>query len=135
MLIGELSRKSGFSRDTIRFYEKLGLIEVTEECRRQNSYKEYPVGILKRLLAIKKIKDYGFTLEETRNMFILFEEGVLEPQRGKKYVQRKITRIDKKIEELQMVKKRLLEVAEESRDDCAIHKILVEMTGNQISES
>jgi len=126
MLIGELSRKSGFSRDTIRFYEKLGLIAITEDSRRENSYKEYPDGILKRLLAIKKIKGYGFTLEETRNMFILFEEGVLEPQRGKKYVQRKITRIDKKIEELQMVKKRLLEVAEEDRGDCAIHKILLE---------
>jgi MerR family copper efflux transcriptional regulator len=126
MLIGELSRKSGFTRDTIRFYEKLGLIVITEDSRRENSYKEYPDGILKRLLAIKKIKDYGFTLEETRNMFILFEEGVLEPQRGKKYVQRKITRIDKKIEELQLVKKRLQEVAEEGRGDCALHKILVE---------
>jgi len=135
MLIGELSRKSGFTRDTIRFYEKLGLIEVTEESRRENSYKEYPDGILKRLLAIKKIKDYGFTLEETRNMFILFEEGVLEPQRGKKYLQRKITRIDKKIEELLMVKKRLLEVTEEDRGDCALHKILVEMTGKQNSIS
>jgi DNA-binding transcriptional MerR regulator len=135
MLIGELSRKSGFTRDTIRFYEKLGLIEITEDSRRENSYKEYPDGILKRLLAIKRIKDYGFTLEETRNMFILFEEGVLEPQRGKRYVQRKITRIDKKIEELQTVKKRLLEIAEEDRGNCALHKILVEMTGKQISES
>jgi len=126
MLIGELSRKSGFSRDTIRFYEKLRLIEVTEDSRRENSYKEYPDGILKRLLAIKKIKDYGFTLEETRNMFILFEEGVLEPQRGKKYVQRKIARIDKKIEELQMVKTKLLELTESDKGNCAIHKILVE---------
>lgn len=135
MLIGELSLKSGFSRDTIRFYEKTGLIELNEDCRRTNSYKEYPEVILKRLLAIKKIKGFGFTLEETRNMFILFEEGVLEPQRGKRYLQRKIIRIDKKIEELLLVKKRLEEVTENSLDDCAIHKILTEMTGTRISNS
>jgi len=131
MLIGELSNKSGFTRDTIRFYEKTGLIELKEDCRRDNSYKEYPDEILRRLLAIKKIKDFGFTLEETRNLFILFEEGVLEPQRGKRYLQRKINLIDKKIEELLLMKKRLQELTEEKTGDCAIQNILTEMAGTR----
>ena len=129
MLIGELSNKSGFTRDTIRFYEKTGLIQLKEDCRRDNSYKEYSDEILRRLLAIKKIKDFGFTLEETRNIFILFEEGVLEPQRGRRYVQRKINLIDKKIDELLLMKKRLQQLTEGKMGDCAIHDILTEMTG------
>jgi DNA-binding transcriptional MerR regulator len=124
MLIGELSRKSGFSRDTIRFYEKTGLIELKEDCRRDNSYKEYPEAILQRLLAIRKIKDFGFTLEEMRGLFILFEQGVLEHQRGKSYVRRKIARIDQKIEELQLIRKRLQQIVEEEGGDCRINKIL-----------
>lgn len=124
MLIGELSKRSGFSRDTIRFYEKMGLIELQETARLTNSYKNYPEEVLRRLVAIRKIKDYGFTLEEMRGLFILFEEGVLEPQRGKRYIQRKIQRIDEKIEELYQMRARLQEIVEGEKGGCEIEKIL-----------
>ncbi|WP_374759669.1 MerR family DNA-binding transcriptional regulator [Dyadobacter chenhuakuii] len=41
MLIGELSKQTDLSRDTIRFYEKQGLIAVGRKERRFNNYKEY----------------------------------------------------------------------------------------------
>ena len=62
MLIGELSKQSGLSRDTIRFYEKQRLIEVGLKERRFNIYKEYSQDTLQRLLHIKRIKGFGFTL-------------------------------------------------------------------------
>src|SRR3546814_17661555 len=49
MLIGELSEKTGFSRDTIRFFEKQGLIQLDRKQRRDNNYKEYPEEVLNRL--------------------------------------------------------------------------------------
>src|SRR5947199_9509071 len=116
MLIGELSKKSGFSKDTIRFYEKKGLIEVNGKCRMENNYKNYSDAILKRLLAIKKIKEFGFTLEETKGMMILFEEGVLEAKRGMRYVQRKINLIDRKIEELKVMKSKLQQITDSETD-------------------
>lgn len=127
MLIGELSQKSGFSKDTIRFYEKAGLIEMNGRHRRENNYKDYSEAILKRLLAIKKIKGYGFTLEETKNMLILFEEGVLEPNRGKKYLAKKVSLINKKIEELQSIKQKLQDLLNTDEENCALKKILLEM--------
>lgn len=129
MQIGELSKKSGFSRDTIRFYEKMGLIKIDDKARNFNQYKNYPETILKRLLTIRKIKDYGFTLQETLGMLILFEEGVLERERGKKFVQIKINIIDNKIDELVAVKNRLLEIINDRSADgeCVIAKILNEM--------
>ena len=127
MLISELSRKSGFSKDTIRFYEKTGLIELNGNHRRENNYKDYPEAVLKRLLAIKKIKDYGFTLEETKYMMILFEEGVLEPERGKKYLEKKISLIDKKMEELKSIKQRLQDLLNTDKENCVLHKILMEL--------
>jgi DNA-binding transcriptional MerR regulator len=127
MLIGELSKKSGFSRDTIRFYEKKGLIQVNSNCRMENNYKNYSDTILKRLLAIRKIKEFGFTLEETKGMIILFEEGVLEHKRGMRYVQRKITLLDRKIEELKAIKAKLEQINEKENEPCPLNEILMEI--------
>lgn len=127
MLIGELAKKSGFSRDTIRFYEKIGLIVMNGKERMENNYKNYSDAVLKRLQAIKKIKEFGFTLEETKGMIILFEEGVLEPKRGMRFVQRKISLIDKKIAELQNVKGRLEQITAGEGKPCPLDKILKEI--------
>jgi len=64
MLIGQLSEACGLSRDTIRFYEKQGLISVGRKERRFNNYKEYTEQTLKILLSIKRLKGFGFTLNE-----------------------------------------------------------------------
>ena len=69
MLIGELSKKTGLSRDTIRFYEKRGLIEVPRKLRRENNYKEYPDSVLNNLLLIIQVKELGFTLNEIDSFF------------------------------------------------------------------
>ena len=127
MRIGQLSKLSGFTRDTIRFYEKKGLIRLVDAGRDRYQFKDYPESVLKRLLAIRQIKDYGFTLQETLAMLILFEEGVLEPERGIRYVRRKIDRIDRKIEELTTIKHRLQEVVDGSYNgNCPIDKALNE---------
>jgi len=128
MQIGELSKKSGFSRDTIRFYEKIGLIKLEDEWRDRYQFKDYSERVLRRLEAIRKMKEYGFTLQETRGLFILFEEGVLEHGRGKKYVERKIQRIDQQINELIAVKAKLQEIVNSSSDeDCPIGQVLHSM--------
>ncbi|MEO5591660.1 MAG: MerR family transcriptional regulator [Chitinophagaceae bacterium] len=137
MLIGELSKKTGFSRDTIRYYEKLGLIRETARAGQYNNYKNYTEPVLKKLLAIRKIKDYGFTLKETQNMLVLFEEGVLEHERGNRYIKRKIALINNKIKELEMIKNRLEEIVDPQAlpGNCALSKILNEMATNEITIS
>ena len=64
MLIGELSKRTGFSHDTIRFYEKKGLIETNKKDRRGNNYKEYTETVYNKLVLIKTVKELGFTLNE-----------------------------------------------------------------------
>ena len=48
----------------IRFYEKQGLININRKERRQNNYKEYSEEIFQKLLTIKRLKSFGFTLNE-----------------------------------------------------------------------
>lgn len=104
MLIGELSTKTGLSRDTIRFYEKQGLIAVGKKERRYNNYKEYSDLTLTRLLLIKHIKGFGFTLNETSELLDMIETKTASCSNVSKRVTEKIAIIDKKIQELVEIK-------------------------------
>lgn len=108
MLIGELAQKTNLSRHTIRFYEKLGLIQVPEKSRRKNNYKEYPEETLSRITAIKEITARGFTLKEARGIITLINDGTLDPQRAKKYLVKKLKFVQKQMDDLARTKNNLL---------------------------
>lgn len=107
MLIGTLSRLSGLSRDTIRYYEKIGLLLLPKSARRENGYKDYPEETLKTLKEILRYKDLGFTLEEIRELLVWNDMGVLDVHKMLKVVELKITGLDETIEKLHEIKMRL----------------------------
>lgn len=107
MLIGTLSRLSGLSRDTIRYYEKIGLLLLPKSARRENGYKDYPEETLKTLKEILHYKDLGFTLEEIRELLVWNDMGVLDVHKMLKVVELKITGLDETIEKLHEIKMRL----------------------------
>jgi MerR family transcriptional regulator, copper efflux regulator len=100
MLIGMLANRTGFSRDTIRYYEKIGLIEKPRRPRAGSTYKDYPEETVQILLAIRKYKDLGFTLEEIRELLVLQSIRVLDVSKLLQLVVQKITGIDEEIERL-----------------------------------
>lgn len=100
MLIGELSKRTGFSRDTIRYYEKIELIVLPKKARLDNNYKDYPDDLVHTLRAIRKYKGLGFTLEEIRELLVLQSIHVLDISRLIQIVERKITGLDTEIEKL-----------------------------------
>jgi len=61
------------SRDTIRFYEKKGLIEVDQNTSEFNNYKNYSEKNLQYLMLIKKAKHFGFTLNEISEILDLIK--------------------------------------------------------------
>ncbi len=54
MLIGELARQTGLSKDTIRFYEKMGLIAASQRPAGTRLYKEYDPDMVERLALISQ---------------------------------------------------------------------------------
>ncbi len=100
MLIGELSKRTGLTRDAIRFYEKQGLIKLKRSDRRVNNYKEYSEDTLRRLLLVKKIKSYGFTLSESGEIINLIDARLDSCATIAEIANEKITQIDAKINEL-----------------------------------
>lgn len=107
MLIGELAKRSGFSRDTIRYYEKIELIVLSKKSRREHNYKDYPVEVLHRLLAIKKYKDLGFTLEEIRELLVRESIQVLDVSKLLDLIDIKIDGVREEIDRLHDLKMRL----------------------------
>jgi MerR family transcriptional regulator, copper efflux regulator len=107
MLIGELSKASGFSKDTIRFYEKIGLVELPKRTRRQNNYKDYPEEVLKILITIRNLKDLGFTLEEIREIIVRKQMDALDSSTAFKIIEQKIIHLDLQIDKLLLYKHRL----------------------------
>ncbi|CAH0258287.1 MerR family transcriptional regulator [Pseudomonas mediterranea] len=61
MRIGELAQACAVSRDTLRFYEQLGLIAAG---RSANGYRDYPEDMVQLVLYIKTAQRLGFTLGE-----------------------------------------------------------------------
>lgn len=105
MLIGDLVRKTGLSKDTIRFYEKQGLIKIRRQDRRENNYKEYPDTVLEDLYNIKRLKKLGFTLNEIRDFLALAQNEMASCDLMGDAITSKLQSIDEKIAELTALRK------------------------------
>lgn len=119
MLIGELSKKTGLTKDTIRFYEKQGLIPEAKKLRPFNNYKEYTEEILNRLLTIKKIKSFGFTLNESAELLDMVELNTATCDKVAIKVTDKVELIERKISELEELKKMMIRRVQECHTCCA----------------
>jgi MerR family transcriptional regulator, copper efflux regulator len=107
MLIGQLAKRTGFSKDTIRYYEKIKLIELPRQAKKHGAYKDYPEEMVHILNAIRKYKELGMTLEEIRELLVLQSIQVLDVAKILKVVELKITGIDAEIDRLHEIKMRL----------------------------
>jgi MerR family copper efflux transcriptional regulator len=68
--IGEVAKETGVGIETIRFYERKGLLD--EPSRRPSGYRQYDVSIVARLQFIRRAKELGFTLSEIAELLGLW---------------------------------------------------------------
>jgi MerR family transcriptional regulator, copper efflux regulator len=104
MLIGELAQKTGVSKDTIRFYEKLGLIAASDRQAGTRLYKEYSLATIERLLLITQGKGLGFTLSEIKQLLNEWDSGAISTRDQIKVIERKIVEITEKMQQLRSIK-------------------------------
>ena len=70
--IGDLAKATGISADTLRHYERKGVLTSN---RLSNGYRVYPQDALDRVGMIRKALAIGFTLDELSSVFKIFEQG------------------------------------------------------------
>lgn len=125
MLIGELSKRTGFSHDTIRFYEKKGLIKVDRRSRRNNNYKEYPEVVYEQLVLIRTIKNLGFTLNEAGEFMNAWSGAGASCRNLTHFITEKIGRIGDEIKLLEGIKAQLETSLERcNSNDCEFEKMI-----------
>lgn len=125
MLIGELSKRTGFSHDTIRFYEKKGLIAVNRRDRRDNNYKEYPEAVYEKLVLIKTVKELGFTLNEIDEFIQAWGDENASCSNLTSHLTDKINRVDDQIKLLQEIKTKLTtSLSKCQADNCEFEKMI-----------
>ena len=101
LTIGAVAKRVGVAIDTIRYYEREGLLP--EPQRRASGYRSYGEDAIAQLRFIRRAKDLGFTLEEIRELLALS----VDRQRGVKAVKQraeKLAAIEQRIAELQRVR-------------------------------
>jgi MerR family mercuric resistance operon transcriptional regulator len=110
LTIGKVAREAGIGVETVRFYERQGLLEVP--ARRQSGYRQYTPDAIARLRFIRQAQRLGFTLREIKELLALR----LDPQATRAHVREqaaaKIADIDRRISELKRMKKALKPLVE-----------------------
>jgi MerR family mercuric resistance operon transcriptional regulator len=66
--IGELSRRTGCNVETIRYYERIGLLPSPD---RYGRYRSYASADIKRVTFVRRARELGFTLDEVRALLVL----------------------------------------------------------------
>ena len=107
MLISELAAKTGVSTDTIRFYEKEGLLQTDIAARGDNNYRHYTDEASEKLNFIIRGKKLGFTLKEIKT--VIAEWDSVSPEQAADFIQSKVEQIEEKILQLQQFRTYLLE--------------------------
>jgi MerR family mercuric resistance operon transcriptional regulator len=105
LTIGQLAKKAQVNVETVRYYERRGLIPRPP--RRESGYRQYSQDAIARIQFIKRAKELGFSLNEISELLSL--RVALDTTCGdvKRQAEIKIADIEEKIRTLQRIKKAL----------------------------
>ena len=107
--IGQVARRAGVGVETVRFYEREGLLE--EPPRRASGYRQYSEQVVKRLHFIKRAKLLGFSLKEISELLLLRVDAQTSCDEVKQRTEAKLAEVERKMVELQRMRQALLQVA------------------------
>lgn len=107
VFIGELSRKAGVSTQTIRYYERLGLMSQPE--RTESKYRLYSEGDEERLQFIQKAKLFGLSLDEIKTLIDIRCDGEAPCRCLRDLVKKHLDDLDQRIQEMIAFRDKLAE--------------------------
>ena len=109
MTIGALAREAHVNLQTIRFYEREGLI--AEPSRTASGYRMFSPDVVRRVRFVKHAQELGFSLAEVRELLALRVDPKTSCTEIRQRTQNKITDVRNKIRSLQAIEKSLQELA------------------------
>ena len=109
--IGEVARQTGIGIETLRFYEKSGLLE--KPARTQSGYRMYSSDVLDRLGFIRQAQVLGFSLDEIKKVIDDARKGHSPCDEVREIVRKRLEELDQRMREMARYRKELDETLEE----------------------
>lgn len=111
MRAGELARAAGVSTDTLRHYERKGVLGAPR--RSANGYREYPPEALARVLLVRRALAFGFTLDELSRVLRSRERGGAPCREVRALAAGKLAEVESRLRELLELRGELRAILEE----------------------
>lgn len=113
MKIGQVAREAGVSIDTVRYYERRGVLPAPE--RRPSGYRIFTEAAVERIRTAQAMQGLGLTLEEIIDALHAHDEGGATCDSERWRIEAVVDRLDTKIAELHEARRNLLQAIEDCR--------------------
>lgn len=120
MTIGRVANAAGVSIDTLRFYERQGL--VSRPARNFSGYRQYSAEILDRLAFIQDAKALGFSLREIKELLSMGVKSTRECGPVTRKAEAKLVAMNEEIERLKRMRRTLSRMIEDCGGVCVCAK-------------
>lgn len=122
MNIGDAARQSGVSAKMIRYYEEIGMMPAAG--RKANGYRDYDETDVAALQFLRRARDLGFSMEETRDLLTLWRDRFRPSREVKQLVERHVADLTRRIQEMKAMRDALAQLSKacvgDDRPDCPI---------------
>lgn len=105
LTIGQVARLTGVTRDTIRYYERLGLLP--RPARTPAGYRQFPATAVNRLALVRNAQRFGFTLREIAGFLRVRDSGGKPCRDVRAAAQRRLDDVEQQIAELVAMRDRM----------------------------
>lgn len=123
--IGELSRESAVNLETIRYYERIGLLQ--QPARNASGYRCYQPEDVRRLSFIRRGRELGFSIDELKTLLQLADHPQSPCAEADQLAQAHLQQVDARIADLQQMRsvlKTLVGCSSSSAEHCRLLETL-----------
>ncbi|WP_436499633.1 MerR family transcriptional regulator [Actinokineospora sp. HUAS TT18] len=109
MRSSEVAARAGVNVQTLRYYERRGLVE--EPPRSPSGYRAYPAGAVRTVRFVKRAQELGFTLAEVLELLNLAAGGPEDCEPARALAQSRMDELDRRISDLRRMRDSLADLA------------------------
>jgi len=128
MKIGELSRATGTHIETIRYYERIGLLPAP--ARTDANYRSYGDPHRARLSFVRHSRELGFTIEEIRSLLDLSDHPERDCAEADRIASAHLEQVEEKIAQLTLLRDELTRIVGRCRGGIAADCRVIEALGD-----
>ena len=124
MWIGEAAEQAGVNVQTLRYYERRGLLPKPP--RRTSGYREFPDDAVQIVRFIRRAQDLGFSLDEVEELLRLRRSSGRNRGRVRAIATRRVRDIERKISELERMRQALQKLVQACHEGTALACPIIE---------